>query len=196
MPKVQLHRRDFCLPSSRREFREAFQEFVAPEDGSGFERCLGQGVLVVRELTWARRVMSSVPLGSTNRLNSCSEPQVEDSTRRGSSARPNRLRMVAVEWSRSAENVELPSLLAVPSATDRRCPAVPTTRKTEPRSSSLRALSLEPSSLIKSVGLRSMKCRITLDSLTSLFLAIASRRATRSIFSRGPFVLTDVTHRF
>src|SRR5258708_27926420 len=27
---------------------------------------------------------------------------------------------------------------AVPSATDRRCPSVPTTRKTEPRSSSLR----------------------------------------------------------
>src|SRR5438034_347934 len=86
--------------------------------------------------------MSWVPPGSTNRLNSCSEPQVENSTHRGSSAKPNRLRTVAVEWSRSAENVELPPVLAVPSATDRRCPSVPTTRKTEPRSSSLRALVL------------------------------------------------------
>src|SRR6266487_3738663 len=76
--------------------------------------------------------MSWVPSGSTNRLNSCSEPQVENSTHRGSSAKPNRLRMLAVEWSRSAENVELPSILAVPSTTDRRCPSVPTTRKTEP----------------------------------------------------------------
>src|SRR6266480_7682231 len=69
--------------------------------------------------------MSWVSSGSTNRLNSCSEPQVENSTHRGSSAKPNRLRMVALEWSRSAENVELPSVLAVPSATDRRCPSVP-----------------------------------------------------------------------
>jgi hypothetical protein len=51
MRKLQLHCRDFCLASSGREFREAFQQFVAPEDDSGFERCLGQDVLVIRELT-------------------------------------------------------------------------------------------------------------------------------------------------
>jgi hypothetical protein len=49
--------------------------------------------------TCPRRVMSWEPSGSTNRLKSCSEPQVENSTHRGSSARPNRFRITALERS-------------------------------------------------------------------------------------------------
>ena len=66
MRKLQLHCRDFCLPSSGREFREAFQQFVAPEDDSGFERCLGQDVLVVRELTLPTAGDELVPLARAN----------------------------------------------------------------------------------------------------------------------------------
>ena len=51
MRKLQPHCRDLCLASSGREFREAFQQFFTSEDDSGFERCLGQDVLVVRKLT-------------------------------------------------------------------------------------------------------------------------------------------------
>ena len=51
MRKLQLHRRNLRLAISGRDLREGFQQFFAPEDDSGFERCLGQDVLVIRELT-------------------------------------------------------------------------------------------------------------------------------------------------
>ena len=50
MRKLQLYRWDLRLASGGREFGEAFQQFFAPEDYSGFEGCLGQGLLVIREL--------------------------------------------------------------------------------------------------------------------------------------------------
>src|SRR2546429_7400979 len=45
----------------------------------------------------------------SNRLNSCSAPHEENSTHRGSSAKPNRLRMLAVEWSRDRKSTRLNS---------------------------------------------------------------------------------------